>query len=83
MREPEEVAAMLALHEKGWGTRRIDPGDGVLDALQAPSVVIILEHELERVEEPVRVASSPLAAYNIASVPTAETPPECAAARVR
>jgi transposase len=23
MREPEEVAAMLALHEKGWGSRRI------------------------------------------------------------
>ena len=23
MREPEEVAAMLKLHERGWGTRRI------------------------------------------------------------
>jgi orotate phosphoribosyltransferase-like protein len=23
MREPDEVSAMLTLHEKGWGTRRI------------------------------------------------------------
>lgn len=23
MREPEEVAAMVLLHERGWGTRRI------------------------------------------------------------